>query len=190
MESSFRPPCRTTLMVTCLPSRDMPAQAQALVEKMKATPVSTDPLKGVLPSSWGDAGPDEPLSLSSADLQGAHRRSAWHPARGLAAGGQGGAGSWPRSQALGSLSQSWLPRALLYKHKALKIGCPFQPLPLSAPQNLTCTFFYCPVPALWTVASGGLLLWWRLSGAQQLLGLPGISPPYYPAGFSLHEPRP
>lgn len=43
VESSFRPPCRATLRVTCLPSRDIPAQAQALVERMKATPVSTDP---------------------------------------------------------------------------------------------------------------------------------------------------
>lgn len=29
--------------------RDMPAQAQALVKKMKSTPVSTDPLKALLP---------------------------------------------------------------------------------------------------------------------------------------------
>lgn len=155
--------------MTCLPSRDIPAQAQALVERMKATPVSTDPLKGVLPSSWGDAGPDDPLSLSSADLQGAHRRSAWHPAPGLAAGGQGGAGSWPRSQALGSLSQSWLPRALLYKHKALKIEGLFQSLPLPSPSDS-----HLPCSALWTVASGGLLLWWRLSGA--FLVFPTILP--------------
>lgn len=135
---------------------------------MKATPVSTDPLKGVLPSSWGDAGPDDPLSLSSADLQGAHRRSAWHPAPGLAAGGQGGAGSWPRSQALGSLSQSWLPRALLYKHKALKIGCPFQSLPLPSPSD-------SHLPCSCTADCG---LWRTPFMVEAEWGLPGI--PHHP----------
>lgn len=131
----------------CLPSRDMPAQAQALVERMKTTPVSTDPLKGVLPSSWGDVGPDEPLACFQPIFKGLTGALPGTLPPGLAAGGQGGAGSWPRSQALGSLSQGWLPRALLYKHKALKIGCPFQPLPLPSPSESHLHFLLLPCSA-------------------------------------------
>lgn len=55
----------------------MPAQAQALVKRIKSTPVSADPLKAALLFNWGAAGPDEPLqcplSLPSAGLQGSSR---------------------------------------------------------------------------------------------------------------------
>lgn len=104
--------------------RDMPAQARALVERMRNTPVSTDtPPKGALLFNWAVTGLMDPSVALTACLRlvfkGVHRSAAW---QGLAAGGQGGIGSWPRSQALGPLSQSWLLRALLHKHRVLKIG--------------------------------------------------------------------
>lgn len=55
----------------------MPAQAQALVKRIKNNPVSADPLKATLLFSWGVTGlmnpSSAPHSLPSGGLQGSSR---------------------------------------------------------------------------------------------------------------------